>query len=361
MRIIRYYILRECVLPFFLSLSVLTCIFLLGNLIQLTNLVINKGVSLETVGQIFMLTVPVLVGYTLPISCLVSVILTFSRFSSDNEILAMRASGIHLARLLIPMIIVGVVLSLSALILNERIIPYAHHKQQEMLKNIGVENPTALIEPGVFIHSFDNQIIFVHRVDGNKLYNITIYQPQPDGPTRTIIARRGEFTPVPGKNQIKLKLVDGSSDEPNLQNPDKFYKLNFQSYFMTLNFEKEKKVVKKKPKSMTFKELKEEIDSLEKMFVDSAQFRTEYYRKIAWPFSSLAFILLGFPIAVITHKREKSANIVLAILCAAFYYLISLGCEALSIKNLAPPMLAMWIPNIVTLIGASILNFKCVS
>jgi lipopolysaccharide export system permease protein len=361
MRIIRYYILRECILPFFLSLGVLTCVFLLGNLIQLTNLVINKGVSLETVGRVFLLSIPVLLGYTLPISCLVSIILTFSRFSADNEILALRANGIHLARLLFPLIIIGVVLSLFSLILNERIIPYAHTEQQKVLKNIGVENPTALIEPGIFIHAFDSQILFVHRVEGNKLYNITIYQPQPEGPTRTIIAKRGEFTPVPGKNQIKLKLVDGSSDEPNLEKPDKFYKLNFQSYFMTLDFEKEKKIIKKKPRGMSFQELKKEIDDLEKVFIDSARFKTEYYRKIAWPFSSLAFILLGFPIAVITHKRERSANIVLAVLCAAFYYLLSLGCEALSIKNLVQPSLIMWVPNLITFLGAAILNYRCVS
>ena len=65
MRILRNYILRECVVPFFLALAVLTCVFLLGNLIQLAHLVINKGVSLATIGKVFLLYIPVLLGYTL--------------------------------------------------------------------------------------------------------------------------------------------------------------------------------------------------------------------------------------------------------------------------------------------------------
>ena len=359
MRIIRNYILRECIIPFFMALVVLTCVFLLGNLVQLANLVINKGVSMAMVGHVFLLMIPLFLGYTIPIACLVSVILALSRFSSDNEIIAMRASGIHLGRLLAPLVILGIIASLILIVLNERVIPYAHHQQRRALKNLGAENPAALLEAGMFIHAFENQIIFIHKIEGNQMYNVTIYQPKPDGPTRTIIARRGEFTPVPGKDQIKLKLMEGTSDEPNLENPDNFYKLNFKDYFMTLDLSKDGKEIEKKPQSMTFKELKEEMARLDRLFIDTTRLRTEYFRKIAWSFSPLIFILIGFPLAVITNRREKSANIVLAILCFAFYYLVSLGCEALSKKGIAPPALIMWTPNMIAGFSAVLLNYKC--
>jgi len=359
MRIIRNYILRECIVPFFMALVVLTCVFLLGNLIQLTNLVINKGVSLATVGRAFLLMIPVFLGYTIPIACLIAVMMAFSRFSADNEIIALRASGVHLGSLLTPLAVCGLIVSLFLIVLNERIIPYAHFEQKRVLKNLGAENPTALLEAGMFIHAFEGQIIFIHKIEDNKMYNITIYQPQPDGPTRTIIAKRGEFTPVPGGNQIKLKLIDGTSDEPNLENPESFYKLNFQNYFMTLDLTQKDKEVVKKPQSMTFKELKTETEKLERLFIDTAPIRTEYFRKIAWSFSPLIFVLIGFPLAVITNRRERSANIVIAFLCFALYYLISLGCEALSKKGIAPPALIMWTPNMIAAASAFILNYKC--
>lgn len=364
MRTIRNYILRESLLPFFLSLSVLTCVFLLGNLIRLTDLVINKGVSLHAVGKMFLLYIPMLLGYTLPIACLTTIILTFSRFSADNEILAMRASGIHLQKLLLPLFTLGLIISLFSIILNERIIPFAYYEQRRILKDISAKNPAAVLEAGSFINAFKGQILFIYRIEGNRLYNVRIYQPQPDGkPTRTIIAKAGEFASVPGQDQIKLKLIDGTSDEPNFENPQSFYKLNFKNYFMTLDLSKdENQNVDKKPKGMTLSELKEKIQGYKDISIDSSPLIAEYHRKITWSFSSLIFILLGFPIAVITHRREKTANIALAIFCAALYYLISLGCEALSVQNIAPPAITMWAPNILGALTATLLNYRlCVS
>ncbi len=363
MKIIRTYILRECTLPFFLSLGVLTCVFLLGNLIQLANMVINKGVSLTIISKVFLFYIPVLLGYTLPIACLTTVLLTFSRLSADNEILAIRACGIYLKNILFPLVVLGIILSLFSILLNERMIPYAHYQQRKLLRDLGSQNPTAVLEAGTFINAFKDQILFIYHIEGNKMYNIRIYQPQGEGKqTRTIISKEGEFTPVPGENKIKLKLINGTSDEPDFKNPGRFYKLNFKNYFMTLDLSKNDKDTDKKPKSMTLKEINAKIHELEKLLVDVAPLRTEYYRKISWSFSILIFILLGFPLAVITHRRERAANVVLAMVCAAFYYLLSLACEALSMQNITPIAPTMWAPNILTTAVAAFLNYKlCVS
>jgi len=254
---------------------------------------------------------------------------------------------------------VGVILSLISFLLNDKVIPYAHHEQRKMLKALGVKNPTALLEPGVFINSFDGQVLFIHQIVDNKIFNITIYQPQPDGkPTRTIIARKGEFSRVPGKDQVVLKLVDGTSDEPDANNPNNFYKLNFKSFFLTLDLSSKKEKIEKKPRSMSLKELRVEMVRLEKLLVETSRLETEYYRKINWAFSPLVFVLLGFPLAVITNKREKTANVILAVICSATYYLVSLGCEALSIENLVPPGTIMWLPNILAGSAAVYLNYK---
>ena len=129
MRILRNYILKECLQPFILSISVLTSVFLLGYLPQLANKVINNGVSLAAMGQVFLYYIPILLGYTLPIACLITVILALGHMSAENEILAMRASGIHLLRLLAPLTVVGIALCLVVYILNDRIIPDAYDAQ----------------------------------------------------------------------------------------------------------------------------------------------------------------------------------------------------------------------------------------
>ena len=90
MRILRNYILKECLIPFMLSLMVLSCVFLLGYTVKLTHLVINKGVPLLVVGKIFLMLIPTLLTYTFPLACMIGVVMAFGRLSADNEIIAIR-------------------------------------------------------------------------------------------------------------------------------------------------------------------------------------------------------------------------------------------------------------------------------
>ena len=359
MRILRNYILKECSVPFAMCLGVLTFVFLLGYLPQLANKVINQGVDLWSITLAFLYNIPVLLGYTLPVAALATVILTFGRFSSDNEIIAIRASGISLRSLLAPLIAMGIILSLTMLILNDRVIPNAYEAQREVLQQAGAKNPSALLEAGTFIDAFNGNIIFIYQMDRNRMYNVRIWQPQPDGkPTRTISAQEGEFTAVPGQQKVLLKLMNGTSDEPDFNNPNNFYKLNFKTSFMTLDMGRKAEKIEKKPKGMSLKELVAETKRLDKLGVDTKPLTAEYHRKISWALSPLIFILLGFPVAVITHRRAKAANLLLAVVFAAPYYLVSIGCQALASQGVARPDILMWVPNIIGGIVVIILNYR---
>jgi len=157
-----------------------------------------------------------------------------------------------------------------------------------------------------------------------------------------------------------LKLIDGTSDETDMQDPNSFYKLNFKTLFTTLNLSSLEEQVAKKPKSMTIAELIEKIRLLEPLleFEEIYPLQTEIYRRITWSFTPLIFVLLGFPLAVITNRREKSANIILAVFCATVYYLLSLGVQGLSIEGKFPAQIIMWIPNLTGLLAILILNRK---
>src|SRR3989338_3136707 len=236
MKILRNYFLKEFIGPLFLALGVLTFVMILGNLIKIADLVVNKGVDIFNVSKLLLLMIPYLLTYTLPIASLTAVLLSLGRLSGDNEIVAIRASGIHMFSLILPLLVVGLILSLVLVIFNDRVIPYAHFATRKTVMDIGVKNPTAALEPGIFINSFEKYILFIYRIDQNKLTNVRIYEPQgPDKPARTIVAKKVEFIAIPEKNMIKLKLIDGTSDEPNPENPSNYYKLNFKTYFMTLN------------------------------------------------------------------------------------------------------------------------------
>ncbi|MBU0759593.1 MAG: LptF/LptG family permease [Candidatus Omnitrophica bacterium] len=350
MKILKSYILKEITVAFLFSLLIFTFALVAGNLIKLADLVINKGVDIIEVGKLFLYLIPFLLSYTIPMSVLSAMLLVFGRLSSDNEIVAMRANGVNLYRLTVPLIIGGLLLSLFSIILNDRILPESHFASRKTVKNIGVKNPAAYLEAGTFIKSFRNYIIFIHEIDKNNLKGVRIYQLQEDRPTRTIIARKGEFITLENQNAVKLKLLNGTSDEPNPKNPLNFYKLNFNAYYLTLDLDESitsSGYIEKKPKEMNFREIKQEIKKLGLHHIDAPALIAEFHRKISISFASLVFVIIGISLGIFTKRGEKTIQFVIALGIIVLYYLLMAGGMAISLKGVQPIALWMYLPDII--------------
>ena len=137
MKILRKYIIKEIIAMFLFSLVIFTFTLVVGNIIRLAELVINKGVDIRLVGKLFFYLIPFLLSYTIPMSILTSVLLVFGRLSGDNEIVAIRASGINIYRLSLPILVIGLLFSLFSVVLNNEIIPKMHFASRKIIKNIG--------------------------------------------------------------------------------------------------------------------------------------------------------------------------------------------------------------------------------
>jgi lipopolysaccharide export system permease protein len=349
MRILRNYILKEFFHSFLLSLIVFTFVLLVGNIIKLAELVINKGVDPISVMKLFVYLVPWLLSFTLPIAVLTAVILTFGRFSSDGELTAMKASGVSLFRISIPVIMLGVIFSFTAFFMNDQVSPNASFASRRVIKDIGIRNPTAYLEEGAFIRGFENYVIFIYEIRGNKLKNIRIYQPQEGKPTRTIVAEGGEINTFPEKNMIELKLFNGTSEEPSPTDPESFYKLNFKTYHMTLDLSKimKKESIEKKTREMTVSELRREIAKSVSQKIDPTPLYVEIYKKINMSVASFVLILLGIPLGIKSHRSEKSIGFGLSLVLFAVYWGMFLGGIALALKGTLPPAIGVSMPNII--------------
>lgn len=352
MRILRNYILKEMLIPLILSLVIITFAFVIGNIIKLADYVINKGVEITYVWQLFLYLIPRLLSFAIPMSALTATLLAFGRLSNDNEIVAMRASGIDLYRISIPAIVIGLLLSALSIPLNDKIVPVAHYRARMLLKEVGLRHPAAYLEAGTFIRGFKDYILFIYDIKYGKakteFRNMRIYQPRENGPTRTIVAKRGELISLADKNTIKLKLMDGTSDEPNPVNPRHFYKLNFKTYYLTLTLDDSTMDEGgKKNKEMTFDELLKNADRFRKKEIDPTPFMRRFHKRIASSFASFAFVLIGVPLAITTRRSEKSIGIGLAFGLATIYWLLLALGQVLATKNIVPIWFAMWFANII--------------
>ena len=210
MRIIRNYFLREFLTNLTASFVGITFILLLGNLITALDYIVRKGIDPMIAVKSFVYAVPYLLQYSLPLSVLLGILLTMSRFSSDNEIIAIKAAGIGMSRILGIFFSVGIVLSMVLLIMQFSIIPYSSFMSKRILKDLGSVNPGSLIEPGTFIDTFDGFVLFVHDTEFSTLRKIYIYQTG-EKKGNIIFAERGEFSVDKGFLRIKLEKIGRAS------------------------------------------------------------------------------------------------------------------------------------------------------
>lgn len=349
MRILRDYILKDFFHSFTLSIVVFTFVLLVGNIIQLANLIINKGIDIISVLKLFFYLIPWLLAFTLPVAALTGVILSFGRLSSDGELNAMKASGISLYRISMPIVLVGIIFSFLAFFLNDQISPNASFASRRVIKEIGMKRPEAALEAGTFIRGFENYVIFIHEIKGNKFKNIRVYQPQEGKPTRTIVAESGEISSSQEKNMVELKLYNGTSEEPSVTDPDTFYKLNFKTYSMSLDLSKivKKEKVQKKMREMNIKELNLEANSFIRQGIDPRPVYVEIYKKINMSVASFVLILIGVPLGIKAHRSEKSIGFGISLLLFAVYWGTFLAGVAASLQGVVSPLWGVTLPNII--------------
>lgn len=362
MKILRNYLLLELLQPTATAFILFTFVLLVGNLVKLTDLLVNKGVSPLAILEMFILLIPALLCYTVPISVLTGTLLAFGKLSSDREILAMRTSGISFFSIASPVLWVGLVVSFFLVPVNTLVVPWSHFATRQLLLDIGIRNPTAFLEPGAFIKEFKPYILFIYGVEGNRLNKVRIYEPREGHPTRTVVAQRGEFISLPVERRVLLKLYDGTADEPDPQDPGKFYKLEFQTYTMNLALQEggDSKTIGKKPKDMSPDELRQEVRNLRKQGIRPTPVETEIHRRTAMAFSPLVFILVGLPLAVTTRRAQRSIGFGISVLLFLGYYLFLILGQGLAQKGVLPASSAMWLANdFFGFIGTALLWRAC--
>jgi lipopolysaccharide export system permease protein len=277
---------------------------------------------------------------------LLATILVIGRLSADLEIVALRSAGVSLFRILIPILSIGLVVSLMNIIFNEIVVPRANYHAEILLKNLQKTNIS--IRENVNLTQYDDEglplrIINVREVEEQTLKDITIAEYEQGRLARVIRAEYGNWDAIGGwvfNNGVMHVLLQSSSQE-----------------LMVINFERE--IINltlnlldftKHPKSydeMNARELMSFIQKEELLGKDINELLIHYYLKFTLPFACLIFTMIGAAVSFQPHHRSSAMGMGLSIVIILTYYIIySLGL-ALGINNVISPILAAWIPNII--------------
>jgi len=232
-RLLSRYLLRQLVAPFLFGLAALTSLMLLSQIAKKFGALVGKGLPWGVIAEVFALSLPFIVAMTLPMAVLLAVLYAFSHLAADNEITAMRASGISVYQILTPVLAWGVVMAAINFAFVDQVLPRTNARLRGLLIDIGRKKPTLELREQVINEVPPSQYFLrAGRIDAatGRLKDITIYDMGGETSRRIIYADSGRMAYNEGRTDLNLRLFDGSIHQFRPSDP-----LSFQLTYYRVN------------------------------------------------------------------------------------------------------------------------------
>ncbi len=233
MRLLSRYLLRQLAAPFLFALGALTSLMLLSQVAKKFGALVGKGLPWGVIGEVFALSLPFIVAMTLPMAVLLAVLYAFSHLAADNEITAMRASGISVYQILTPVLAWGLFMSAFNFVFVDQVLPRTNARLRSLLIDIGRKKPTFELREQVINEVPPSQYFLrAGRIDAatGRLKDITIYDVGGESSRRIIYADSGQMAYGEGQTDLTLRLYDGAIHQYRPSDP-----LTFQLTYYHVN------------------------------------------------------------------------------------------------------------------------------
>ncbi|MGV8018467.1 MAG: LptF/LptG family permease [Ignavibacteria bacterium] len=224
--------------PFLFSLGTLMFLFLFQFLIKSIDQLVGKGLSLWIITQLIALNLAWMVTLAVPMAVLVSTLMAFGGLSSANEITIMKAGGISLKRLMIPVLICAVIITYLMVLFNNDVLPEANHKARILLQDISKTKPTFILEAGKFSDDIGGARILVRKTfeNSNNIEGVFIYDYSSPEFRNVITAESGDIGFTSDFKSIVMNLKSGEIHQLNLKDyVNKYRKVKFTNHRITLD------------------------------------------------------------------------------------------------------------------------------
>ncbi len=238
MNILTRYLLRAHLGPFLFAFIALTGVILINTLVRRLADLAGKGLPAGVIFRFFYLALPATIALTFPMAVLVAVLYTFSQFTAENEVTALKASGVDLKRLLLPLLLAAGLITGSMVWFNDRVLPEANFRWSQLWLDIARKTPTMILQPQTInrIAPSNAQTYYLRasRVDPgtNRMWDVVIFDVSNPTVTRTIFADSGRATFNRDRTDLILRLFDGHVREVAADQPESFRRIDFREQLL---------------------------------------------------------------------------------------------------------------------------------
>lgn len=390
MKTLHLYVLRQAISTLAMTVCVFAFILLLGNILrEILALLINRQATIFIIIKAILLLLPWIMAWVLPFALLTAMLLLFGRLSADNELTAIRASGISLLALITPLLLFALVMSGVCAWFNLKITPESRIAYKRLVIGLGLQNIDSLITEDRFIDEIPGMSLYVRKKNGDILEDVWL--DTKDKVTGDVVSKTKAQTARlvwdKAANQISFQMTNGTLErvevrkvpiyEPGAAIPVtnlvgtnllqsltntspgkligywKSYELKPRDTFNTLTTEPysltnvDRAEHSARISDMSFAELRSELARRNEHGLGTTPILVQMHRQIAFSFASFAFTLVAIPLGIRAHRRETSIGMALSLILVAVYYSFLMLAQALQARERLHPYLIVWIPNLI--------------
>lgn len=336
--------------PFVINLLFFNFIFLLTKILDITNMIVNYRISLFDVMLLLIYSMPHFLEFVIPMSVMTTVLLTFFRLSSDNEIVALKAGGVSIYKLLPPVLLFCLIGCMLTGFMTIYGLSWGRLSFKKLTYEVALSNVNIGMKERTFNDNFEGVMLYMNKIDlkNKALMDIFIEDQRTRNIISTIVAPRGEMYSEPDKLLFHLRLHNGTINQVDIENKT-VHSITFDTYDINLDLKKSvtTKKERKDEKEMNIAELNKYLkDTVNK---DAKYYAAliEFHRKFSIPFACFALGLLGVPLGVQSKSAKRAFGLGFGLIFFLLYYLMLSAGWVFGEAGVYPPLIGMWMPNIV--------------
>ena len=235
MNTLNKYLFKQSLIPFVLSVGVITTVLFLQFLIRAVDRFLGKGLDALTIFEYLYLNLAWIIALSVPMSLLISSVMTFGRMAQQNEITALKSAGVNLYNIIKPALWFGTFVAIGLCIFNNFILPEMNYNARLLARDIYKKKPELSIEPGYFVDMIPQYTMIVKEMDGKDFKDVKIFSKNQKSEQTTIYANEGSLSS--NGNMITINLINGEIHEIDLSDYDYYRKIRFKTHQITISMD----------------------------------------------------------------------------------------------------------------------------
>jgi lipopolysaccharide export system permease protein len=230
MNTLNKYLFKQSLIPFLLSVAVI-----LQFLIRAVDRFLGKGLDALTIFEYLYLNLAWIIALSVPMSLLISSVMTFGRMAQQNEITALKSAGVNLYNIIKPALWFGAMVATALCFFNNFILPEMNYNARLLARDIYKKKPELSIEPGYFVDMIPQYTMIVKEMDGKDFKDVKIFSKNQKSEQTTIYANQGSLSS--DGNMITIDLQDGEIHEIDLSDYDYYRKIRFKTHQIIISMD----------------------------------------------------------------------------------------------------------------------------